>query len=168
MKNNNVHYLTELALLTAMITIMGAVKIPNIIPGIEFQLSAPLAVAICVVFGFKKYIICGCLSSLIGLLLGTQNILNVFIALQFRVLVGVFLYMGHNHVLAIIMSGPIASAISRFTLSFLVGKGAIAMIMAALPGMIFTAFAAPVFVKLLQKVNQRALSNQQVLSSTQG
>ena len=47
-----------------MITVLGAIKIPNVIPGIEFQLSAPLAVAICAVFGFKKYIIGGCLSSL--------------------------------------------------------------------------------------------------------
>ena len=37
-----------------MITVLGAIKIPNIIPGIEFQLSAPLAVAICAVFGFKN------------------------------------------------------------------------------------------------------------------
>ena len=56
-------YITEVAILTAMITVLGAIKIPNVIPGIEFQLSAPLAVAICAVFGFKKYIISGCLSS---------------------------------------------------------------------------------------------------------
>ena len=37
-----------------MISILGSIKIPNIIPGIEFQLSAPLAVAICSVFGFKN------------------------------------------------------------------------------------------------------------------
>ena len=67
--NQNIRYITEIAILTAMITVLGAIKIPNIIPGIEFQLSAPLAVAICAVFGFKKYIISGCLSSLIGLAL---------------------------------------------------------------------------------------------------
>ena len=75
--NQNIRYITEVAILTAMITVLGAIKIPNVIPGIEFQLSAPLAVAICAVFGFKKYIISGCLSSLIGLALGTQTILNV-------------------------------------------------------------------------------------------
>ena len=48
--------LCEIAILVAMISILGSIKIPNIIPGIEFQLSAPLAVAICSVFGFKKYI----------------------------------------------------------------------------------------------------------------
>ena len=55
--NQNIRYITEVAILTAMITVLGAIKIPNVIPGIEFQLSAPLAVAICAVFGFKKYII---------------------------------------------------------------------------------------------------------------
>ena len=55
--NQNIRYITEIAILTAMITVLGAIKIPNVIPGIEFQLSAPLAVAICAVFGFKKYII---------------------------------------------------------------------------------------------------------------
>ena len=52
--NQNIRYITEVAILTAMITVLGAIKIPNVIPGIEFQLSAPLAVAICAVFGFKK------------------------------------------------------------------------------------------------------------------
>lgn len=76
--NQNIRYITEVAILTAMITVLGAIKIPNVIPGIEFQLSAPLAVAICAVFGFKKYIISGCLSSLIGLALGTQTIFKCY------------------------------------------------------------------------------------------
>ena len=37
----------------------GSFKIPGLVPGTEFQLSAPIAVAICGVFGFKKYIIAG-------------------------------------------------------------------------------------------------------------
>lgn len=85
--------LCEIAILVAMISILGSIKIPNIIPGIEFQLSAPLAVAICSVFGFKKYIISGILSSVICLVLGTQNILNVAIAMQFRLIVGLLLYL---------------------------------------------------------------------------
>ena len=52
--NQNIRYITEIAILTAMITVLGAIKIPNVIPGIEFQLSAPLAVAICAVFGFNR------------------------------------------------------------------------------------------------------------------
>ena len=63
--NQNIRYITEIAILTAMITVLGAIKIPNIIPGIEFQLSAPLAVAICAVFGFKKYIISGIIFTIV-------------------------------------------------------------------------------------------------------
>ena len=44
---NQIRQITEIGILTAMITILGAIKIPNLVPGIEFQLSAPLAVAIC-------------------------------------------------------------------------------------------------------------------------
>ena len=102
--NQNIRYITEVAILTAMITVLGAIKIPNVIPGIEFQLSAPLAVAICAVFGFKKYIISGCLSSLIGLALGTQTILNVMIAMQFRLIVGLILWVCHNHMIGIMIS----------------------------------------------------------------
>lgn len=51
---SQIRQITEIGILTAMITILGAIKIPNLVPGIEFQLSAPLAVAICAAFGFKK------------------------------------------------------------------------------------------------------------------
>ena len=114
--------LCEIAILVAMISILGSIKIPNIIPGIEFQLSAPLAVAICSVFGFKKYIISGILSSVICLALGTQNILNVAIAMQFRLIVGLLLYLAQNHLYMIIFAGPIASLIARFSLFFFLGN----------------------------------------------
>ena len=158
--NQNIRYITEVAILTAMITVLGAIKIPNVIPGIEFQLSAPLAVAICAVFGFKTYIISGCLSSLIGLALGTQTILNVMIAMQFRLIVGLILWICHNHMIGIMVSGPIASALARLSLSLYVGKAALPMIALAVPGMIFTVIMAPVFVKVFYKIhNQVPQSN---------
>jgi len=157
--NQNIRYITEVAILTAMITVLGAIKIPNVIPGIEFQLSAPLAVAICAVFGFKKYIISGCLSSLIGLALGTQTILNVMIAMQFRLIVGLILWMCHNHMIGIMVSGPIASALARLSLSLYVGKAALPMIALAVPGMIFTVIMAPVFVKVFRKIHRQVPQN---------
>ena len=157
--NQNIRYITEIAILTAMITVLGAIKIPNVIPGIEFQLSAPLAVAICAVFGFKKYIISGCLSSLIGLALGTQTILNVMIAMQFRLIVGLILWMCHNHLIGIMISGPIASALARLTLSVYIGKAALPMVALAVPGMIFTVIMAPVFVKVFRKIHSQAHQN---------
>ena len=146
---SQIRQITEIGILTAMITILGAIKIPNLVPGIEFQLSAPLAVAICAAFGFKKYIISGCLSSLIGLALGTQNFLSVAIAMQFRLVVGFLLWICKNHMLGVILSGPIASTL---TLSVYVGKGALAMVMLAVPGMIFTAVVAPIMTAVFKKV----------------
>lgn len=149
---SQIRQITEIGILTAMITILGAIKIPNLVPGIEFQLSAPLAVAICAVFGFKKYIISGCLSSLIGLALGTQNFLSVAIAMQFRLVVGFLLWICKNQMLGVILSGPIASTVARLTLSVYVGKGALAMVMLAVPGMIFTAVVAPIMTAVFKKV----------------
>ena len=39
---SQIRQITEIGILTAMITILGAIKIPNLVPGIEFQLSALL------------------------------------------------------------------------------------------------------------------------------
>ena len=108
--------------------------------------------AICAAFGFKKYIISGCLSSLIGLALGTQNFLSVAIAMQFRLVVGFLLWICKNHMLGVIFSGPIASTVARLTLSVYVGKGALAMVMLAVPGMIFTSIMAPIMTAVFKKV----------------
>lgn len=150
--------LCQLALLTAFIAVTGAIKIPNIIPGVDFQLSAPLAVAICAVFGFKRYIVAGCLSSVISLLLGTQTLLHVAIALQFRLWVGLFLYAGRRHWLSIILAGPIASALARLSLYPLFGDLVFAMVTAAIPGYLFTACAAPFVTTLLRRILQAATS----------
>lgn len=117
--------ITDIALLAALLTVAGAIKLPSLLPGLEFQISAPLAVAICFVFGFKKYILVGILSSAISLALGTHNLFNVAIAMLFRLMVGLVL-----------------------------GKGVWALVAAALPGMIFTFLTAPFMVKVLQRISQ--------------
>lgn len=106
----------ETALLAVLIAVSGTFRIPGIVPGTEFQLSAPIAVAICGVFGFKKYIIAGILASLMGLSLGTCTILNVAIQMY-----------------------------------FLLGKGLTLMLIAAAPGMAFTAATAWAFGKIFTR-----------------
>ena len=155
MKITSIHSLCEISILTAMITILGSLKLPNIIPGADFQLSAPLAVAFCVVFGFKKYFISSCISSLLCLILGTQNILNVAIAVQFRLIVGLLLHISKNRLWMIVLAGPIASIMSRLSLYFFFSNFAFSMILFAIPGLIFTAITAPVLVKILQKIKLR-------------
>ena len=84
MSTFKIREISEIALLAAFIAVSGAFKLPSFIPGSEFQLSAPIAVAICGVFGIKKYLLAGILASAGGLLLGTQTIFNVLIAMFFR------------------------------------------------------------------------------------
>ncbi len=67
MSTFKIRAISEIALLAAFIAVSGAFKLPSFIPGSEFQLSAPLAVAICGVFGTKKYLLAGLLASAGGL-----------------------------------------------------------------------------------------------------
>ena len=138
----------ETALLAALIGVSGSFKIPGLVPGTEFQLSAPIAVAICGVFGFKKYIIAGGLASL----LGTHTILNVTISMSFRLAVGaVWLLLGSSRLFYII-SGPIGTTAARGAMTLLLGKGFYAMVAAALPGMAFTAATAWFVAGVLKRV----------------
>lgn len=148
----NVKELTTIALLTAFITVSGALKLPGFFPGTEFQLSAPIAVAICGIFGIKKYLIAGILSSILGLILGTQIIFSVVIAMIFRVVVAVIFYFSGDSKFFYIISGPLGTLIARLCLSVVVGKAALVLVMAALPGMIYTALSAGFVAVILKRV----------------
>lgn len=146
--------LVQIALLAAFITVSGAIKIPSIIPGTEFQLSAPLAVAICYAFGFKIYLIAGALSSFAGLILGTQTLFNVLIAMIFRVSVALtMLVLGRNK-LSLLISGPLGSIFARYSISLFLDKLAYALIVAAIPGMIYTAILSIPLSIILKRVKQ--------------
>lgn len=43
-------------MLTAILVILGMIKIPSVIPGAEFQLSAPYAVCLASLVGFGRYL----------------------------------------------------------------------------------------------------------------
>ena len=142
---------TITALLAVLIAVSGTFRIPGIVPGTEFQLSAPIAVAICGVFGFKKYIIAGVLASLIGLSLGTATLLNVAIQMTFRLGVGAFWLISGSNKPFYIFSGPIGTSLARVAMYFLLGKGLTLMLIAAAPGMVFTAATAWIFGKILSR-----------------
>ncbi len=145
---------TETALLAVLIAVSGTFRIPGIVPGTEFQLSAPIAVAICGVFGFKKYIIAGILASLIGLSLGTATLLNVAVQMSFRLGVGAFWLVFGSTKFFYIASGPFGTALARVAMYFLLGKGLTAMLIAAAPGMAFTAATSWVFAKIFARVKR--------------
>lgn len=152
---NRVRWITEVSLLTAFITITGTFKLPGLIPGTEFQLSAPLAVAICVVFGFAKYITAGVLASVVGMMLGTQSLINLFIAMVFRVVVGLVILAAGRSWPVVAIAGPIGSIAGRLALGGIIGKAALPLVIASLPGIVFTAITAWPLTCLFTKVKNR-------------
>ena len=63
--------------LAAGLAVLGSFKLPGLLPGTEFQLSAPFAVALAACLGFKRYFVIGVLASLLNFMLGTHTLLNV-------------------------------------------------------------------------------------------
>ncbi|VBB07450.1 biotin biosynthesis biox [Lucifera butyrica] len=152
----HIRQLTETGLLAALITITGAIKLPGLFPGTEFQLSAPLAVAICGVFGFRQYIIAGVISSLLGLALGTQNGLAVLVAMVFRLTAGGVLYLGGSSWPVVAIAGPVASAAARMVVGLVVNVSPWPLLVAALPGMAYTAAASWPLTLILRKIKNQS------------
>lgn len=153
--NMNSQSLSQIGLMTALLTILGMIKLPSFFPGAEFQLSAPLAVAICSVFGFKKYMIAGILSSCIGLILGTQNIMQLWIVFIFRGVVGAMVTLGGKYLWVLVIAGPVASFASRCSLGLILGKAVLPLLLAAVPGMIYTGLMAVPLTKVLAKIKNQ-------------
>ena len=153
--NKKVYTLVEVSLLAAFIVISGSFKIPTGIPGSEFQLSAPVAVAICAVFGFRKYIIAGVLSSCILFMLGVHTLFNIEIAMVFRIVAGGIIAIFGTRLPIIIVAGPIGTLAARIVLALTLQIPALTLIIPAIPGMIFTAIMSYPLMKIFQNVYQQ-------------
>lgn len=162
MKRGKIYSLVELSLLAALITVTGFIKFPAGFPGAEFQLSAPIAVAITAVFGFKKYFIAGIISSTILLSIGMHTILNVEVALVFRLVAGGFVALLRPSVPVLLLAGPLGSMAARLVLAYTLGVPYITLLVPAIPGMIFTAVTVIPLVKMLKRVKEaRGISYEQ-------
>lgn len=150
--DNRVKEITLISLLAVIIFISGSFKVPGIIPGTEFQMSAPIAIAICAVFGFKKYILSGIVASIISLVLGTHTILNVAVAMTFRVVAGGIISILGNNFLVLAIAGPMGTFIGRIVMSFITGTPLKVLLFAAIPGMIYTAATAYILYKIVMKI----------------
>jgi len=146
--------LTRIALLAVLITVSGAFKIPGP-AGTDFQLSAPIAVAIVAVFGLTRYVLAGIISSTVGFILGTQTLIHIGIAIVFRVVAGSLIALVGPVIWAIIIAGPLGSIIARIILSKVVGQGLIPLLVASLPGIIFTALTAYPLTMVLKGVTEK-------------
>jgi len=141
-----------ISLLAVIIAISGSFKIPSPFPGTEFQLSAPIAVAIAACFGFTRYISAGIVASLITLFLGTHTIINVIIAMTFRIVAGGAIALLGPRFWVVTIAGPMGSTAARVVVWLLLGKGLVPLLVAGLPGMIFTALAVWPLSKLLSRI----------------
>lgn len=139
--------LTCTALLSVIILLSGSFKIPSPIAGGEFQLSAPLAVLICVYFGFKRYLVAGVIASCLGLMMGTANIFNIIIAMVFRIVAGGLVSLAGRSLPVIAVSGPLGTLAARFVMGQVLHVNWLVLAAGAVPGMIFTAIGAALLYK---------------------
>lgn len=139
MKNKLNQELTLTALLAVVLLLAGTFRIPSPVGGGEFQMSAPLAVLMCVYFGFKRYLAAGVLASLLGLMLGTANIFNVLIQMTFRIVAGIGVELSGGFLPGIMLSGPLGTLAARVVLGQVTQVDWLVLTAAAAPGMLFTA-----------------------------
>lgn len=162
MRRFSAYDLAQISLLACLIIITGMFKIPTGIPGSEFQLSAPIAVAIAAVFGFKRYFFAGIIASLILFLLGIHSILNVEISLIFRVTVGLIIVLFGTSIPVLVVAGPLGTMVSRFGLAFTLGTSFLPLLFLAIPGMVITAICVYPITKMLQTINRKVVGNDHV------
>lgn len=144
--------ITVIALLGTMLAILGTFKVPGIIPGTEFQLSAPFAVCIGACFGFCTYFKIGLVASAVNLILGTHTVLNVTVAMVFRVVAGGILALAGVNPVTLVISGPIGTAAGRVVTGGILGVNPIPLIAAAALGMVFTAIAALIMYPVMKRI----------------
>lgn len=153
--NKKTYTLVEISLLASFIIVSGAFKIPTGIPGSEFQLSAPIAIAICATFGFKRYFVAGVISSCILFMLGVHTLFNIEIAMVFRIVGGGIVAIFGTRLPIIMIAGPIGTLVARIVLAFTLQIPALPLIILAIPGMIFTALMSYPIMKVFNSIQQR-------------
>ncbi len=154
-KRGSLKEVVEIALLAAFIIVTGSFKLPGIIPGTEFQLSAPIAVAIAANFGFKRYFLAGLVASLVLFSTGAHNFFNVIVSIVFRLVAGGIIAILGPSFLVVTVAGPLGSVVARLILAGLLHKGVIVLLVAALPGMLYTALTAWPLTRLMAKTKEQ-------------
>lgn len=150
--NNKNREITLISLLSVIIAISGTFKLPGIIPGTEFQMSAPIAIGICATFGFKRYISAGAIASFINLIMGTHTILNVIVAMVFRIVGGGIIGIFGTSILVLTIAGPLGTFVGRIAMSYIVGTPLKVLLVASFPGMVYTSLSSYLIYKVILKI----------------
>lgn len=130
--------IAQISCIAAILSIFAMMKLPSILPGLEFQLSAPVSLLILALFGIKKYFIGGLLSSFILLILGVFNPLNLIISFCFRLVAILIVYIFKVNVFSFVIASILGSTLSRLILSQILNLPISIVMLNAIPGMIFT------------------------------
>lgn len=166
--NNKTKEITLVALLSVIIAISGNFKLPGLIPGTEFQMSAPIAIGICATFGFKKYITSGIIASFINLVMGTHTILNVIVSMAFRIVAGGIISTLGVSFLVVSLAGPIGTFFGRIVMSFITKASLKALVIAAFPGMIYTLISSYIIYKLIENIVKKTPYNSYIKNKKVG
>lgn len=166
--NNKTKEITLVALLSVIIAISGNFKLPGLIPGTEFQMSAPIAIGICATFGFKKYITSGIIASFINLVMGTHTILNVIVSMVFRIVAGGIISTLGVSFLVVSLAGPIGTFFGRIVMSFITKASLKSLVIAAFPGMIYTLISSYIIYKLIENIVKKTPYNSYIKNKKVG
>lgn len=148
--------LTQDAMFMVILVILGMIKLPSFIPGAEFQLSAPYAVCLAMLVGFKRYFCIGIAASALQLLMGTHTIFNVIISLAFRIVAGLVATKApFGTKLSMIVAGPLGTAFGRLCLALITQVTVWPLLAAAVPGMIFTALTVLILEPVMRRLAER-------------
>ncbi|MRF37189.1 QueT transporter family protein [Staphylococcus sp. KY49P] len=143
--------ITQISCIAAILSIFAIIKMPSILPGLEFQLSAPVSLLILAIFGIKKYFIGGLLSSFILLILGIFNPINLIVSFCFRFVAILVIWFFKVNVFSLIIAAVLGSTLSRIILSQILNLPILVIVINATPGIIFTIIVLiPLYLSLIK------------------
>lgn len=137
---------------TALLILLGMIKLPSILPGAEFQLSAPYAVCLVAGVGFWRYLGIGVCASLVQLMMGTHTPWNVLVAMVFRVAAGLIVSLLPGKTWAMVLAGPVGPGCARVVLAGVLGVPVLPLLGAAVPGMVFTGVCVALLEPVLRRI----------------
>ncbi|MDP4448503.1 QueT transporter family protein [Staphylococcus hyicus] len=131
-------FMTQISAIAALLTVFALFKLPALLPGLEFQLSAPVSLLILAFFGIKRYFIGGLISSMILFIIGVFNPLHLCVSIIFRlVAIGVVYGLGVS-LRTLCLAGCVGTLVSRVILATFLHLPPIVLVAHALPGICFT------------------------------
>ncbi len=111
------------------------------------------ALLILAFFGIKKYFLGGLLSSVLLLIFGVFNPINVIISIIFRVIAIAVVYLLKINVLSLVLASVLGSLVSRLLLSIILNLPVWVVLLNAIPGVIFTLIVAiPLYLTLRKRM----------------